>query len=1017
MPFYAELHSHSYFSLLDGASSPEALVTCAAGLGMKALALTDHDAVYGAVRFERAARERGLHPVHGAELTLVGGHHLTLLVENESGWHNLCYLISCAQHNAPKGSALLPLEALIDHTAGLVALSGCRRGAIPSALLAGDWTGAHQFASLYYELFGRGRFYIELQHHYLPDDTALVYKLVTLARRIGVPYVATNNVHYTTPDGQPLQDVLTCIRHGETLDNAKHLRPNAEYYLKSGEAMARLFASLPAALKNTVAIAERCRFSLRYGLQDLPAFPLRDGYDVVSYLRELCEGGAHRLLGEVPNRARDLLNRELEVIARAGLANYFLIVWDLVRFARENGILCQGRGSAANSLVAYLLGISPVNPLAHDLVFERFLSEERAIAPDIDIDFQADRREEVIQYAYGRYGHDYAAMACTLVTFRERSAIREVGKVLGLPPEVIDHAANAHHGRNKGALEQSFSVEGFNRHSSVWAQFEQLYPKLIDLPRHLGIHNGGMIITGTPLARRLPTEPATMPDRVVVQWDKDSLEEAGLIKIDILGLRMLSLIAEASAHVARITGTPPDLESLRPDDPAVYDMICRADTVGVFQVESRAQQQVLPRMRPRVFNDLIVSISLIRPGPMQGNMVHPYLRRRFGEESVSYPHPLLEPSLRETLGVILFQEQVLKVARDLGGFTAGQGEQLRRALGKKNHDEAVARFEAAFIAGAEKNCASSSVAREVFGQLKAFGGYSFPKSHAAAFAVLVYRSAWLKCHYPVAFYTALLNHQPMGFWSPAVIVNDARRHGIPILPVGIHTSAANCTVENGGIRLGLRYVKGLGDTGSARIVEARQDGAFTNLADFCRRTTLSRHLVENLIRVGAMDVWGIPQRQLLWQLGEIQIEDNPLGLEFHTETVELPPLTRAEMLYAEYEILSLSSDDHVMTLYRDSLESEDILDSTALSRTPSGTKVRIAGLVVMHQAPPTAKEHHFITLEDEWGLMNIIVRPDVYANYRQVWRDAPLIVVEGYVQRKGDVVNVIAMNATALATG
>jgi DNA-directed DNA polymerase III PolC len=543
---YVELHAHSYFSLLDGTSSPEALVERAAALGMDALALTDHDAVYGAVRLAKAAQAQGIRPIFGAELTLADDSHLTLLARDASGWQNLCTLITLARHHAPKGAARLPEGALEAHAGGLIALSGCRHGAISQALLRGDRERARHLALHHRDGFGRDGFWIELQHHLLPEDNRLNAALVALAESVGVGYVATNNVHYAMPDERPLQDVLVCIRHNTTLDECPHLRPNAEYALKSGSELARLFAAYPAALANTRRIAEMCRYNLHFGLQELPVFPAPDGLTADGYLRRLCEQAIRPEQGRL---MLDQLNRELAVISQSGLSNYFLIVWDIVRYANENGILCQGRGSAANSLVAYLLGISPVDPLAHDLVFERFLSDERQVAPDIDIDFDAARREEVIQYLYRRYGTTHAAMACTLVTFRARSALRDVGKALGLPPELLEGVTGALDVHEPKELERSAGLRDALGRDAVfhqtWALAIALAKQIDGLPRHLGIHNGGMVLTGAPLASRVPTEPATMAERVVVQWDKESLEDAGLVKIDILGLRMLSAVAEA----------------------------------------------------------------------------------------------------------------------------------------------------------------------------------------------------------------------------------------------------------------------------------------------------------------------------------------------------------------------------------------------------------------------------------------------------------------------------------------
>lgn len=1008
---YVELHCHSYFSLLDGASSPEDLIERASALGMDALALTDHDAVYGAPRFVKAARERGLRPILGAELILSGGHHLTLLVRDETGWANLCALITLARHNAPKGEAFLPDGALEAHTEGLVALSGCRRGFIPQLLLRGNRTGARTTARRYLDMFGRENFWIELQQHLLAEDKHLTTELVHLAREIGVGYVATNNVHYARMDGHALQDVLVAIRQNATLDEASDLRPNSEFYLKSGQQLAPLYARYPDALTHTRHIAERCDFDLRCGLQELPTFPTPPAMNADLYLRHLCEVGRQRmgLSGDVETQ----LDYELRVIHDSGLSNYFLIVWDIVRFAREQGILCQGRGSAANSLVAYLLGISPVNPLAHDLVFERFLSSERQVVPDIDLDFQADRREEVIQYVYQRYGLEHAAMACTLVTFRARSAIRDVGKALGLPPDLLDQVTTTLDVHDPQQIAESASLRdvlGNRMATQTWAQVTTLCRQIDGLPRHLGIHNGGMVITGAPLTRRVATEPATMIDRYVVQWDKEGLEAVGLVKIDLLGLRMLSAVAEAVQIVEQISGSKPDLERLTFDDPAVYDMICEADTVGVFQVESRAQAQVLPRLKPRCFADLIIAISLIRPGPVQGNMVHPYLRRRLGEEPVSYPHPLLEAALKETLGVVLFQEQVLKVAADLAGFTPGQGELLRRALGAKNPGAELEGFRDSFINGAVQRGVEAAIAESVFETLRAFGGYSFPKSHAAAFAVLVYRSAWLKRYFAPAYFVALLNNQPMGFWSPAVLVNDMQRHGIRVLSVDIHCSGFKCAVEGKAVRLGFNYVSGVGELAAQRILDARCTCPFENLADFWARARLPRRLVEHLIQSGAMDAWDISRRDLLWALGTLPGNEGGLDLVFAFDPVSLPPQTRAEAASMEFAITGLSTGAHPMAFYREYLAKRGILNSSQISNHPPGGKVWTAGLVVVHQAPPTAKGHHFITLEDEFGFINVIVRPKVYGHFRSTIRGASLLLICGGVRRQGEVTNLLAMN-------
>jgi error-prone DNA polymerase len=1013
---YAELHAHSYYSLLDGTSSPEALAGRAAVLGYPALALTDHDAVYGTVEFSKAAHEMGIKPIFGTELTLEGGYHLTVLVRNELGWRNLCYLVSVGQANAPKGKACLPFDALQGHTSGLITLSGCpTHGELPILLRAGDWNAARNALTRYTNVFSPGDFWIELQHHLLPKTHLLHEKLAVLARKASIGVVATNNVHYAHAAEHRLQDVLACIRHGAMIDHSAHVRrPNTEYYLKSPAQMARLFRDYPQAVTNTLVIAEQCEFSLQSSLQTLPTYPLPPDHSAESYLRTLCEESAAQRFGVVSDAIKETIVHELALIGRAGLANYFLIVWDIVKYARDNGIRCQGRGSAANSLVAYLLHISPINPLEHDLVFERFLSDERPTMPDVDIDFQADRREEVIQYCYSRYGHDHAAMAATFVTFRHKSALREVGKVMGLPPEVIEAQSRRVHARNRGGLSAEKGYSSLpSEHADSWQYTEALVRQIRGLPRHLGIHNGGMILTDTPITDRVATEPATMPGRSVVQWDKNALEDAGLIKIDILGLRMLSAIAETVRIVEQATNERIDLDALTFDDPSIYEMLCAADTIGVFQVESRAQAQVLPRLRPQKFSDLIISISLIRPGPVQGNMVHPFLRRRFGEEPVRYLVPEMESALSETLGVVLYQEQVLKVARDVAGFTPGEGELLRRALGKAD-SEKVARLRGRFIEGATRKGIASQHAETIFGQLAAFGGYSFPKSHAAAFAVLVYQSAWLKRYHPGPFYAALLNNQPMGFWSPAVLLGDARRHGFHTVSVNVNNSEVNCTVRGDTLFLGLKVVKGLG-VRADNIVTARAEEPFIDLADFHRRTRLPHLLIERLIRVGAMDGWNIERRALLWQLGDLPPHPDPLPIPaLPPLKFPFPALTHAERLAADYEILGLNAGEHVMGFYRAELQARHILGSADLLTATDGTFAHVAGLVVVHQSPETAKGHHFVTLEDEHGMINVIFHPYIYERCHEIVVSSPLLLVSGMLQRRGDVVNVIATEVAPL---
>ena len=1041
---YVELHCHSYFSLLDGSSSPEALVERAAALGYGALALTDHDGLYGAVRFWQAARERGLKPITGAEVTLDDGSHLTLLVGDRIGYANLCRIISAGQLAGQKGQTRLSLEQVARHSQGLICLSGCRQGAVAAALLARDEEGARRVAGRLRDVFGE-RLWIEIQRPYLPSDARLVPALAALAVWLGTGLAATNDVHYATRGGQRLHDVLSCVRRHVTLPEALAaglLHPNSERCLKSPREMAALFADLPEAVRHTRLIAERCDFvpdsigAAPIGEQRLPEFPVPAGHTPSSYLRELCQAGLRRKLDPLPPRAPAQLDHELGVIEQMGLAGYFLVVWDIVRFAREQGIRCQGRGSAANSLVAYVLDITPVDPLRHNLLFERFLSEDSTSMPDIDVDLAADRREEVIQYVYERYGEERVGMVCNVVTYRARSAVRDVARVLGFPPDVIDAAARSLDTRSAALAAGELAVDG-DQVSYPWQLLAELLAEIDGVPRHLSIHVGGMIVTAGPLLEIVPLERATMPGRVVVQWDKDSVEDAGLIKIDLLSLRTLGMIDEAVAHIRAEEGVDLDLDHLPLDDPAVYELLRRADTVGCFQVESRAQAQMLPKLQPVRFEDMIIEVALIRPGPIQGHMVHPYLRRRQGLEPVAYAHPVLEPVLAETLGVMVFQEQVMRVAMVVAGFSAGEANRLRRTL-SKDRPEMVDALRERFLAGAREQGIDEATAAGIFEQLKAFTGYGFCKSHAAAFALLAYQSLYLKAHHPAGFYCALLNQQPMGFYAPEVIAGDARRHGVPILGPDVNASRARCGLETLpagdkcgegrlGIRLGLTYVHGLGEAGAERIEERRGERAFADLADFCRRTRLARAAVENLVRAGAMDGWGRARpgtrRVLLWELGGLAYPEDEMDLEIPVEPVDLPALAPVERLSWEYKLLGLSPGAHVMELCRGALQARGVLSSGELAARPDGVSVRVAGWVAVRQRPPTARGFTFLTLEDEEGLINLIIRPSVVTQSKKLpfrhgygFNDLALILAEGVVQRSGNAVSILVTSLRPLAT-
>jgi error-prone DNA polymerase len=1036
---YCELHCHTHYSLLDGASSPEALLDRAAALGMPALAITDHDGLYGVVPFWRAARERGIHPVIGAEVTLAHGSHLTLLAETQAGYANLSRLISSG-HLAPsaaKGHPYLTVEDVARHAGGLLCLSGCREGAVAQAILAGDEALARRAAGKLADIFGRDRAWIELQRHWLPDDNRLIAGLRAVAEAIGAGVVATNDVHYATAEGHRLHDVLTSTRHNVPLTELgqprtggaqRGQRPNSEFYLKGETEMAAMFSEseAPGARTVTQAIAERCNVSLDFSSRRLPAFPSRtadfphgiaSGENAFSTLHALSQAGLHARYRPVTPRAVHQLAHELTVIEKTGLADYFLIVWDIVRFARQNGIRCQGRGSAANSLVAYLLGITPVDPLRHDLLFERFLSDRTDTMPDIDIDFAADRRDEVIAYVYQRYGADHAAMVCNVVTYRERSAVRDVARALGYPPEEIGHIEAL-------VLEQIRASSSIQLPASpdppILAGFQlliDLASQLIGTPRHLSVHVGGILITAQPLVEVVPLERATKPGIVVAQWNKDAIEDAGLIKIDLLSLRTLGMLTEACAWIGQqFSGqkSPLDLDALPLDDPAVYKLMADGDAIGCFQVESRAQAQMLPRLRPVCFEDLIIEVSIVRPGPIQGGMVHPYLRRRQGTEPVTYLHPLLEPILRETLGVIIFQEQVIRVAVALAGFTPGEADLLRRAMSRGRSTEAMAELRQRFLAGARAKGIDQEIAEEAFRQLQGFATYGFCKSHAAAFALIAYQTLWLKVYYPVEFYCALLNHQPMGFYSPEVVVNDARRHGITILRPDVNRSEDGCTLEGESIRLGLRYLHGLGEAGWVKLLAARGERSFEDMVDFCRRTRLPRPLLRDLIRAGALDGLGGSRRQMLWTLGGLHYEEEVL-VEAPDIAAELPELAEREALRWDYELLGLSPDDHPMRLWRASRRARGVVTASELAVEAPGRVVEVAGMVIVRQAPPTAKGHLFITLEDETGLANLIIRPDLYERERALLRGSSALLAGGVVQREGKASSMLVRWVKALS--
>jgi error-prone DNA polymerase len=1328
---YAELHCHTNFSFLDGASAPDELVERAVGSGLTGLAVTDHAGLYGAVRFVSAAEAAGLHPVIGLEIELldpavpdpggivipprrprrrgpgggpgdrttpppdaseglparprserarlpghrpaikedlrgigerVRGPHLVLLARSQVGWRSLCRLVSRANMAGTKGVPRFSQALLAEHTEGLVALSGCRDGELARRLRTGDLAGARAVAERYAALFGRGDgastsgFFIELSHHLLPDDDWLVTESAALADELDLPVVVTNDVHYAAPEDRELADVLTAIRHGRSLETLGDLRrADGESYLKTGPELAALVTgedraarTWAAGISTAVELAASCSVDLGFEQYRFPGFAVPGGETPFSYLVDLCQAGARKRYHPLTPPVVKQLAHELDVIQTTGLAEFFLICWDIMRFAREQKIPAQGRGSAAGSIVAYVLGITRVEPIRHNLLFERFINEGRTTYPDVDIDFSSARREEVIQYVYDRYGPEHTGMVCNLVTYRARSAVREVGYALGFPRPLVDRVAKAletydsvmvrrdleadggfaeffrrtgegeaepaeaaaaalteargltdrmgqlNHsrgGRLAGALapvadlrpggrtddeggpgdtpasvawlragrgtgyradaerliappliegrrvdpesgqlepppratDQSRGTDKLGRpnrwdppaprrtdagaaaaHSSVarvepepppvarggstvglsdWERWLEFCARIDGFPRHLSIHSGGMLVTAAPLIDIAPIERATMVDRVVVQFDKRDVETLKLIKLDLLGLGMLAAMDETLQLIEHDCAACLDLDRLPEDVPEVFEMLQAADTVGVFQVESRAQMQTLPKSRPQTLDDLVVEVAIIRPGPIQGNAVHPYLRRKQGLEPVTYLHPSLEPVLKDSMGVILYQEQVMRIAIEVGGFSAAESDGFRRAMGTWRSSREMEKLHQRFFDGCMRQPGMTEEdAEELFRQVAAFASFGFAKSHAAAFARTAYESAFLKLFYPAQFLVGLVNAQPMGFYPVEVLVNDTKRHGVAVLPVDINASSYRTTTEwvgrpgeplpagsginarpdpirspacvvpsaaarqrwtpevtaGWGVRLGLHLVKGIGEQHTALLDGELARGPYGSLAEVVDRTGLPEEVLERLIRTGAMDSLGRPRRELLWQLREVAgasrgrvdgralrglgraagkrsaAAGRPMDLRLPaTEAPALPPITESERIGDAYAVIGLDARRQVVTLFRPALERLGAVTNAALASMRSGP-VRIGGLVVTRQHPMTAKGTVFLALEDETGMVNVTLWPDTWARLRGVVRRHALLLVDGELQREGEVVNVIARSVRPL---
>jgi error-prone DNA polymerase len=1153
---FIELHSRSAFSFLEGASLPEDLIATCDHLNMPAMALLDRDGVYGAPRFYMAAKKAGIKANLGAEVTLqlspqshrdpekkIADHRLQafdkpsvsnssvsprlrgevrlpLLVSSRAGYQNLCRLITKMKLRSKKGEGAVCKEELLEHADGLVCLTGDADGPLAKALTQGGMEQAHSVVECLTGIFGPGNVYVELQRHFHRQQEARNRAAIEIARSLRLPLLATNGVCYATPQERELCDVFTAIRNHETLASAGRLLAcNSERHVKSPQQMQQLFADLPEALANTVELSSRLEFTLEALGYEFPKYPVPEGETMASFLRERTRGGFQQRYGRadssLKSRAQSQIERELALIEKLKLEGYFLIVWDLVRFCREENILVQGRGSAANSAVCYSLGITAVDPVGMELLFERFLSEERGEWPDIDLDLPSgDQRERVIQYLYKRYGKRGAAMTANVITYRNRMAGREIGKALGFDPETLDKVSTAvstwEYRDAHDALDHRFHDAGLDlRHPRLRKYFE-LCEAVQDLPRHLGQHSGGMVICQGQLDSVVPLEPASMPDRVVVQWDKEDCADLGIIKVDLLGLGMMAVVEESIMLIRDHYGEEVDLAHLPADDPTVYSTLQKADTIGMFQVESRAQMSCLPRLRPKRFYDIVVQVAIIRPGPIVGQMVNPFLQRRMGREQITYPHPSLEPVLKRTLGVPLFQEQLLRMAMVVANFSGGEAEDLRRAMGFKRSEKRMKEIETKLRAGMERNGISREAQEQIVLSITSFALYGFPESHAASFALIAYASAYLKCHYLAAFTAALLNNQPMGFYRPATIVSDAQRHGLKIFPIDVMKSEWNCTVvgrsslvvgreeegewENDGdfvepanpaaerrrnvapgvshgsdtkesrapkgrkspastdggrdahrtaggtpaLRLGLRYVRGLREEVAQALIRQRNLAPFTSIHDLIHRVPeLRKDEINTLAEIGALNSvssfeFPVPssgdwkpetgnrklhRRDALWQIECSVRHSGPLLDELPEPDAKSPlhPMNPEERLVADFRGTGLTVGPHPMAYHRERMDAIGVYKASDLAGIPNGKYLRIGGCVIARQRPGTAKGFVFLSLEDETGVANAIIMPDLFQKNRLLLTSEQFLMVEGTLQNQDNVISVKARRVMPLA--
>ena len=1011
---YAELHCLTNFSFLEAASHPDELVARAAELGYSALAVTDINTLAGVVRANTATKDcPSLKLIIGAEIRPVDAPPVVVWVKDRLGYANLCRLITTGRRRAPKGECHLTRDDIAGHAAGLLA------GVVPPASEDFSVDEAH----CYREIFSETCLLAEI--HRGPHGQYRRDWLRDLSRRTNLPLVAAGHVLFHAPDRKPLHDVLTAIRLRSTVAQVGDvLQTNAQRHLRPLESLQALYADMPQALERTWEIAGQCTFSLAELRYEYPEELAPPGFTPIQYLRHLTwQGAEQRYPRGLPEKVRRLLEHELILIEELRYEPYFLTVWDIVRFARSRDILCQGRGSAANSAVCYCLGVTSVDPDRVDVLFERFISRERDEAPDIDVDFERERREEVLQYLYEKYGRDRAGIAAVTITYRPRSAIRDVGKALGFSLDLVDRLAkNADHYRESNDFRQRCQEAGLDIRSHTGRQFAHLVRELLGFPRHLSQHVGGMVITRGPLHELVPIENAAMEGRTVVQWNKDDLDDLGILKVDCLALGMLTAIRKCFDLVQATTGRSLSLASVPEGDDRVYDMICDGDTMGVFQIESRAQMAMLPRLKPRCYYDLVIEVAIVRPGPIQGDMVHPYLRRRFGEEEETYPSDAIRRVLKKTLGVPLFQEQCMQLAIVAAGFTPGEADQLRRAMGAWRRPGVIDQFRQKLLDGMKQHGLEGEFAERVFQQIRGFGEYGFPESHAASFALLVYVSAWLKYHFPAQFTAAVINSQPMGFYAPSQLVRDVRQHRVEVRPVDVNHSEWDCTLEQGSLRLGLRLIAGLQESAARAVVDSRRGGSFTSMADFLRRTSLIQAQVEILAEADALASLKQTRREAVWNalsvakkprqrtlFDDIEPEEEPV--------VDLPVMVPEEEVHADYRRTGLSLRSHPLAFHRERLEQLGVIPTEQLARVPVETLVKVAGIVLIRQRPGTAKGITFVTIEDETGTANLVVHARTWERFRKITRHSQAWIVHGHVERKETVIHVIVQRLEDLSAG